>query len=151
MAPPAKAAKGVKSNDLRMFFGPGGSQPKPIPAAVSEARLYHSHSPSQPILWITEEERTQSRWKEVCWITRRLIHLKPGTIGDRQIPHLCPWIRPFYHVPCCWHSERRKGATVIEDSDDEPLAPQKKSSPIVKPKKSTTIISSDEGITFKGT
>ena len=27
-----KVVKGVKSNDLCMFFGPGGSQPKPVPA-----------------------------------------------------------------------------------------------------------------------
>ena len=39
------AAKGVKSNDLRMFFGPGGSQPKLIPAAVSEAQFF-SFAPS---------------------------------------------------------------------------------------------------------
>ena len=38
MAP--KVVKGVKSNDLRMFFGPGGSQPKPVPAVqVSGARV----------------------------------------------------------------------------------------------------------------
>ena len=38
MAP--KVVKGVKSNDLRMFFGPGGSQPKSVPAVqVSGARV----------------------------------------------------------------------------------------------------------------
>ena len=37
---PAKVAKGGKPNDLRMFFGPGGSQPKHVPAVqVSEARF----------------------------------------------------------------------------------------------------------------
>lgn len=35
---------------------------------------------------------------------------------------------------------------MIEDSDDEPLSPPKKLSSAVKPKKATTIISSDEGI-----
>jgi hypothetical protein len=30
MASSAKVAEGIKSNDLRMFFGPGGSQPKPV-------------------------------------------------------------------------------------------------------------------------
>lgn len=37
---------------------------------------------------------------------------------------------------------------MIDDSDDEPLIPSKKSSP-VRPKKATTIISSDEGISLK--
>jgi hypothetical protein len=37
---------------------------------------------------------------------------------------------------------------MIEDSDDEPLIPSKKLSS-VKPKKATTIISSDEGIKFE--
>ena len=32
MAPTWKVVKGVKSNDLCMFFGPGGSQPNPVPA-----------------------------------------------------------------------------------------------------------------------
>ena len=47
MAPSAKvtkAAKVVKGNDLRMFFGPGGSQPKPIPVATaSQVSTYHTH------------------------------------------------------------------------------------------------------------
>jgi hypothetical protein len=40
MAPSAKAAKGVKSNDLRMFFGPGGSKPKPVPAPQASAAQF---------------------------------------------------------------------------------------------------------------
>jgi hypothetical protein len=36
---PPKVVKGAKSNDLRMFFGPGGSQPKQVPAVqVSEVQ-----------------------------------------------------------------------------------------------------------------
>ena len=57
MAPSAKGAqtvKGVKSNDLRMFFGPGGSQPKPVPAAtssqVSAKRVFHSYSKPTTLL-----------------------------------------------------------------------------------------------------
>ena len=38
MAP--KVVKGAKSNDLRMFFGPGGSQPKQVAAVqVSGVRV----------------------------------------------------------------------------------------------------------------
>ena len=43
MAP--KVVKGAKSTDLRMFFGPGGSQPKNVPAVqVGEARYAHLYS-----------------------------------------------------------------------------------------------------------
>lgn len=62
MAPPAKVAKGVKSKDLRMFFGPGGSQPKSVPAVqVSRARfhLYSKANRSQKNLksGLTQDEK----------------------------------------------------------------------------------------------
>ena len=61
MAPSAKVAKGVKSNDLRMFFGPGGSQPKNIPAvqvSVSEARFFQvDRFESQKKSGLTQDEK----------------------------------------------------------------------------------------------
>ena len=60
MAPSAKVAKGVKSNDLRMFFGPGGSKPKHVPAVqVGEARFSIVLQVNRRR--ITEEERAHSR------------------------------------------------------------------------------------------
>lgn len=55
----AKTTKDAKGSDLRMFFGPGGSQPKPVPVATSSQvsahhrrarRVFHLYTPSHLLL-----------------------------------------------------------------------------------------------------
>ena len=68
MAP--KVVKGAKSNDLRMFFGPGGSQPKQVQVKKSVPAPGEKRYVESPVA--------------------SSFLLKPGIAGVQQIPHLCP-------------------------------------------------------------
>ena len=98
----AKTAKGVKSNDLRMFFGPSGSQPKPIPAAtlsqVSAKRVFISLV-GQSHLFVLESPRRRRvdlvKVKSILILESiSLLHHSIGFFCGQMRRGMC-WVHPL--------------------------------------------------------
>ncbi|KAH9483192.1 Replication factor C subunit 1, partial [Psilocybe cubensis] len=154
MAPPklAKPAKGAKSgNDLRMFFGPGGGQPKPVaksmPSQTSTVASQNSNSGlsskakgSQKTL--LESQKSQTPLVIEDSDDEPLLPVKKSSAAkSKQHTMIISSDEEEEKKPTPRQQQttlKRKKSTTLFASDDEDTPPRKKlSTPSSKPSKST--------------
>ncbi|PPQ84612.1 hypothetical protein CVT25_015709 [Psilocybe cyanescens] len=128
----AKPAKGGKAgNDLRMFFGPGGGQPKPvvktIPSQSSTLTSQNSNSG-------TSDDKAKGSQKAPNGSQQGHTTV---VINDSDDEPLVPVKKPSTIKP-------KKEALIISSDEEQESRPTPKKQANLKRKKSTTVLSSDE-------